>query len=166
MIHILILMVRSWLQTEKPSYPGVRTWAQSQVAFQLESHWACNLMQPKIDNSRLLWILDISRYFSYFLSLYLLDKETQHDTYLNPCSEFILNFLDSIYSQITPFHGRSFLLELDPLSSDYALFSNHDCGYADLSKHLWLCMSKRVESLAICFFIISYLNIILKYTKL
>jgi hypothetical protein len=84
----------------------------------------------------LLWILDISRYFSYFLSLYLLDKETQRDTYLNPCSEFILNFLDSIYSQMTPFHERSFLLELEPLSSDYALFSNHDRGYADLSKRV------------------------------
>jgi hypothetical protein len=50
-------------------------------------------------------VMDIrySQYFSYFPSLYLLDKETQHDTYLNPCSEFILNFLDSIYSQMTPF---------------------------------------------------------------
>ena len=74
------------------------------------------------------------RYFSYFLSLYLLDKETQRNTYLNPCSEFTLNSLDSIYSQMTPFHKRSFLLELEPLSSDYALFSNHDRGYADLSK--------------------------------
>jgi len=84
------------------------------------------------------------RYFSYFLSLYLLDKKTQHDTYLNPCSEFTLNFLDSIYSQMTPFRKQSFLLELEPLSSEYALFSNHDRGYADLSKRLWLCMSKRV----------------------
>ena len=66
----------------------------------------------------LLWISDISR---YFLSHYLLDKETQCDTYLNPCSEFILNFLDSIYSQMTPFRKRSFLLELEPLSSDYAI---------------------------------------------
>src|SRR5882762_279195 len=90
------------------------------------------------------WISDISQYFSYFLSLYLLNKETQHDTYLNPCSEFTLNFLDSIYSQMTPFCEQSFLLELEPLSSNYALFSNHDCGYADLSKPLWLCMSKRV----------------------
>jgi hypothetical protein len=56
-------------------------------------------------------VMDIG-YFSYFLSPYLLDKETQHDTYLNPCSEFTLNFLDSIYSQMTPFHERSFLLEL------------------------------------------------------
>src|SRR5882762_2198127 len=50
----------------------------------------------------LLPVMDIG-YFSYFLSLYLPDKETQHDTYLNPCSEFTLNFLDSIYSQMTPF---------------------------------------------------------------
>src|SRR5882762_4588153 len=92
----------------------------------------------------LLWISDISRYFSYSVSLYLLDKETQCDTYLNPCSKFTLNFLDSIYSQMTPFRERSFLLKLEPLSSNYALFSNHDHGYADLSKCLWLCMSKRV----------------------
>src|SRR5882762_2081915 len=78
-------------------------------------------------------VMDIG-YFSYFLSLYLLDKETQCDTYLNPCSEFTLNFLDSIYSQMTPFRKQSFLLELEPLSSDYALFSNHNHGYADLSK--------------------------------
>jgi len=51
------------------------------------------------------WVVDVMdiEYFSYFLSLYLLDKETQRDTYLNPCSEFTLNFLDSIYSQMTPF---------------------------------------------------------------
>src|SRR5882762_4081762 len=55
-----------------------------------------------------LTVMDIG-YFSYFLFLYLLDKETQHDTYLNPCSEFTLNFLDSIYSQMTPFRERSFL---------------------------------------------------------
>ena len=54
-------------------------------------------------------------YFSYFLSLYLLDKETQCNTYLNPCSEFILNFLDIIYSQMTPFLKQSFLLKLEPL---------------------------------------------------
>src|SRR5882762_802532 len=84
------------------------------------------------------------RYFSYFyfLSLYLLDKEIQCDTYLNPCSEFTLNFLDSIYSQMTPFLELSFLIKLEPLSSDYATFSNHNCGYADLSKRLWLCMSR------------------------
>src|ERR1700676_4977339 len=80
------------------------------------------------------------RYFSYFLSLYLLNKETQCNTYLNPCSEFTLNFLDSIYSPMTPFRERSFLLELEPYN---ALFSKHDRGYADLSKCLWLCMSKR-----------------------
>ena len=50
-------------------------------------------------------VMDIG-YFSYFLSLYLLDKETQRDTYLNPCSEFILNFLDIIYSQMTPFRKQ------------------------------------------------------------
>jgi len=88
-------------------------------------------------------VMDIG-YFSYFLSLYLIDKETQRDTYLNPCSEFTLNFLDSIYSQMTPFREQSFLLELKPLSSDYALFSNHDRGYADLSKRLCcVCQARR-----------------------
>ena len=75
-------------------------------------------------------------FLDIFFSLYLLDKETQRDTYLNPCSKSILIFLDSIYSQMTPFRKRSFLLELEPLSSDYALFSNHDRGYADLSKRV------------------------------
>jgi len=32
------------------------------------------------------YVMDIG-YFSYFLSLYLPDKETQRNTYLNPCSE-------------------------------------------------------------------------------
>jgi len=82
------------------------------------------------------------------------------------CSEFTLNFLDSIYSQMTPFREQSFLLELKPLSSNYAysvitivaiLTCQSACGC--------VCQSAR-ESLAICFFIVSYLNIILKYTKL
>src|SRR5882762_2186233 len=59
-------------------------------------------------------VMDIG-YFSYFLSLYLLDKETQRNTYLNPCSEFILNFLDINYSQMTPIRKQSFLLKLEPL---------------------------------------------------
>jgi len=59
-------------------------------------------------------VMDIG-YFSYFLSLYLPDKETQRNTYLNPCSEFILNFLDIIYSQMTPIRKQSFLLKLEPL---------------------------------------------------
>ena len=64
----------------------------------------CLVCKPMYVNAQplLLWISDISQYFSYFLSLYLLNKETQHDTYLNPYSEFTLNFLDSIYSQMTP----------------------------------------------------------------
>ena len=59
-------------------------------------------------------VMDIG-YFSYFLSLYLPDKETQRNTYLNPCSKFILNFLDIIYSQMTPIRKQSFLLKLEPL---------------------------------------------------
>jgi hypothetical protein len=59
-------------------------------------------------------VMDIG-YFSYFLSLYLPDKETQRNTYLNPCSEFILNLLDIIYSQMTPIRKQSFLLKLEPL---------------------------------------------------
>src|SRR5882762_2111931 len=45
-------------------------------------------------------------------------------------------------SKTKPFLLQSRGLELKPLSSDYALFSNHNRGYADLSKRLWLCMSK------------------------
>ena len=104
--------------------------------------------------------LDISH---IFFSLYLLDKETQRDTYLNPFSEFTLNFLDSIYSQMTPLRKRSFLLELKPLSSDYALFSSHNRGYADLSKRLWLCMSKHAGVFShlflYCFLLKHYIKI-------
>jgi len=60
------------------------------------------------------------RYFSIFLNisfLFIYEVETQHDTYLNSYSEFILIFLNVIYSQITPFHERSYLPELGPLSS-------------------------------------------------
>ena len=57
------------------------------------------------------WIFLIFSFLFIFL-----DKETQHDPYLNPCSKFILIFLDIIYSQMTPFHERSFLLKLKPLS--------------------------------------------------
>ena len=88
----------------------------------------------------MLWISDISH---IFFSLYLLDKEIQRDTYLNPCSEFILNFLDIIYSQRLHFANDRSYLNSNLCLSNYALFSNHDHGYADLSKRLWLCMSKR-----------------------
>jgi len=60
----------------------------------------------------MLWISDISHIFFPFICQ---DKETQHNTYLNPCSEFILNFLDIIYSQMTPIRKQSFLLKLEPL---------------------------------------------------
>ena len=94
-------------------------------------------------------------YFSYFLSLYLLDKETQHDTYLNPCSGFTLNFLDSIYSQMAN--------DLSYLNSNLCLPT---MPYSVITiVAILTCQSAR-ESLAICFFIVSYLNIILKYTKL
>ena len=85
------------------------------------------------------------RYFSYFyfLSLYLLNKEIQRNTYLNPCSEFILNFLDLFTLKSLHFTNDRSYLNSHLCLSDYALFSNHDRGYADLSKHLWLCMSKR-----------------------
>jgi len=72
-----------------------------------------NKINNAIQGWALLWISDISH---IFFSLYFLDKETQRNTYLNPCSEFILIFLDIIYSQMTPFHERSFLLKLKPLS--------------------------------------------------
>jgi hypothetical protein len=60
----------------------------------------------------MLWISDISHIFFPFICQ---DKETQRNTYLNPCSEFILNFLDIIYSQMTPIRKQSFLLKLEPL---------------------------------------------------
>src|SRR5882762_5929596 len=101
------------------------------------------------------------RYFSYFyfLSLYLLDKEIQHDTYLNPCSEFILNFLDLFTLKSLHFVNDCSYLNSNLCLSDYALFSNHDRGYADMSKCLWLCMSKRVGVFNHLFPYHSYLNI-------
>jgi len=105
-----------------------------------------------------------NEYFLIFLifsfPFILLDEETQHDTYLN-----VLIFLDSIYSQMTPFWERSFLPELKPLSSNYALFSNHDCGYADLSKRLWLCMSRCVGVFNHLFLYCFLLKYFIKYTK-
>jgi hypothetical protein len=88
------------------------------------------------------------RYFSYFyfLSLYLLNKEIQRDTYLNPCSKFILNFLDLFTLKSLHFVNDRSYLNSNLCLSDYALFSNHNCGYADLSKRLWLCMSKCADT--------------------
>jgi len=85
------------------------------------------------DEGVLLWISDISQIF-YFLFSLITDKEIQHNTYLNPCSEFILNFLDIIYSQRLHFANNCSYLNLNLCLSNYALFSNHDRGYADLSK--------------------------------
>ena len=108
------------------------------------------------------------RYFSYFyfLSLYLLNKEIQHDTYLNPCSEFILNFLDLFTLKSLHFTNNCSYLNSNLCLSDYALFSNHDCGYADLSKCLWLCMSKRVGVFNHLFLYRFLLKYIYKYIKL
>jgi hypothetical protein len=62
---------------------------------------------------------------------------------------------------ITPFCEWSYLLLLEPLLfPDYMLFSNHDHGYANLSKCLWLCLSKCAGVLNIYLFIFSHLNII------
>src|SRR5882762_2478945 len=75
----------------------------------------CRILETQLHvSTEIQSVMDIG-YFSYFLSLYLLDKETQCNTYLNPCSEFILKFLDIIYSQMTPIHKQSFLLKLEPL---------------------------------------------------
>ena len=46
----------------------------------------------------LLWISDICQYFLYFIFPLFTSRKTQHDTYQNFYSEFILNFLDIIYS--------------------------------------------------------------------
>src|SRR5882762_8993275 len=108
------------------------------------------------------------RYFSYFyfLSLYLLDKEIQRDTYLNPCSKFILNFLDLFTLKSLHFANDCSYLNLNLCLSDYALFSNHDRGYADLSKCLWLCMSKHVGVFNHLFLYRFLLKYIYKYIKL
>src|SRR5882762_8735246 len=108
------------------------------------------------------------RYFSYFyfLSLYLLDKEIQRDTYLNPCSKFILNFLDLFTLKSLHFVNDHSYLNSNLCLSDYALFSNHDRGYADLSKRLWLCMSKRVGVFNHLFLYHFLLKYIYKYIKL
>jgi hypothetical protein len=43
---------------------------------------------------------------------------------------------------------------------DYALFSNHDCGYANIKVLVAVYQSVQ-ESLTICFFINSHLNIVI-----
>jgi len=108
------------------------------------------------------------RYFLYFyfLSLYLLNKEIQRDTYLNPCSKFILNFLDLFTLKSLHFVNDRSYLNSNLCLSNYALFSNHDCGCADLSKRLWLCMSKRVGVFNHLFLYRFLLKYIYKYIKL
>jgi hypothetical protein len=101
-------------------------------------------------------------YIFYFLFSLFTSRKTQHDTYQNSYSEFILNFLDIIYSQITQFRKRLYLLQLEPLVfPDYALFSNHDCGYGKLVKVLVAVCQSAWESLIICFLIVSHLYIII-----
>jgi len=75
-------------------------------------------------------------YSHIFFPLFAKIRKLQRNTYLNPCSEFILNFLDIIYPQMTPIcKHRSYLnsnLCSNLCLSDYALFINHDRGYAEL----------------------------------
>jgi len=90
-------------------------------------------------------VMDIG-YFSYFLSLICQIRKLSAITYLNPCSEFILNFLDIIYSQMTPIRKQSFLLKLEPLlepclpTMPYSVIT---IVAMLTSKRLWLCMTKR-----------------------
>ena len=62
-----------------------------------------------------LWISDICQYIFYFLFSLFTSRKTQCNTYQNSYSEFILNFLNIIYSKITPFHKWLYLLQLKPL---------------------------------------------------
>jgi hypothetical protein len=106
------------------------------------------------------WIFLI--YFLDFFLPCLLRRESQRDTYLNPYSEFILILLDIIYSQMTPFRKQSFLLELEPLSfltMPYSVITivamlTYQSACGCVCQSTW-------ESLTICFFIVSYLNIII-----
>jgi hypothetical protein len=103
--------------------------------------WHGEYYPTEATGRRLLWISDVCQYIFYFLLFPFTSRKTQHNTYQNSYSEFILNFLDIIYSQITPFFKQLYLLQLEPLVfPDYALFSNHNHGYASLSKRLWLCV--------------------------
>jgi len=104
--------------------------------------------------------------FSYFLFSLITDKENQRDTYLNPCSKFILNFRDIIYSQRLHFVNDRSYLNSNLCLSNYALFSNHDRGYADLSKRLWLCVSKHVGIFNHLFLYRFLLKYYYKYIKL
>src|ERR1700676_1516646 len=105
-------------------------------------------------------------YFSYFLSIYLLDKETQRNTYLNPCSEFILNFLDIIYSQMTPFHKQSFLLKTRTFAFPTMPYSVITIVAMLTSKRLWLCMTKHAGVFNHLFLYRFLLKYYYKYIKL
>ena len=112
--ELLKIWVDDALAGAKHTYSKANLPVSFQSTLYLRLTWILKCLPP----TALLWISNISY---IFFSLYLLDKETQHDTYLNPCSEFILIFLDSIYSQMTPFREQSFLLKLEPLSFQLCL---------------------------------------------
>jgi hypothetical protein len=59
------------------------------------------------------------------------------------------------------------LLQFEPLVfPDYAIFSNCDCGYADLPKRLWLCLKARGSLQTFISLLFLFLNIIIKETNL
>jgi hypothetical protein len=147
---------------------------RNHLLFSLAKHSVCRVLKLRVKSGEhsgkdghVVVVMNI-RYFSYFyfLSLYLLNKEIQHDTYLNPCSEFILNFLDLFTLKSLHFANDRSYLNSNLCLSDYALFSNHDRGYADLSKRLWLCMSKRAGVFNHLFLYRFLLKYIYKYIKL
>jgi hypothetical protein len=70
---------------------------------------------------KLLWISDISQYIFWFLFFFIYKVENSTRYLSKFLQEFILIFLNVIYSQMTPFHEWSYLLELEPLSSQLCL---------------------------------------------
>jgi len=111
----------------------------------------------------LLWILDICQYILYFLFPLFTSRKTQRDTYQNSYSD---HFEFPQYYLLSN-NSISHLLQLEPLVfPDYALFSNHDHGYADLSKRLWLCVSKHVGIFNHLFLYRFLLKYYYKYIKL
>jgi hypothetical protein len=130
---------------------------------QVAMHWVITYVQDYVASPQMdlwllpcmvLWISDICWYIFYFLFSLFTSRKTQHNTYQNSYSEFILNFLNIIYSQITPFRKQLYLLQLKPL-----VFLTMLCLVITIVDML-TCQSVQ-ESLTICFLIISHLYIII-----
>ena len=103
------------------------------------------------DAGPLLWILDICQYILYFIFPLFTSRKTQLNTYQNSYSD---HFEFPQYYLLSN-NSISHLLQLEPLVfPDYALFSNHDHGYADLSK----CMEFFNHLFLYCFSFIYFTN--------